>query len=229
MEFLLHFITNTSVQSHEQQPSHEVVSAHSQPTNTSMHTNNAPLVLREHILSPNTLKRKQAALMLSEQSNKRTTTQQQQQHESQQRLYNLANIGRQQSVTINELTDNDMGGWAPTTSNISPLIDLVPSPPPSAHGVDDEYQPQANDSRWSTATNEPIKPSVPDLRTRTQHNKSISTVGIADNVPNAHIPDFFLCTDSPNETNRTVGQTLGTNVTGTATVIVGVEYCITII
>ncbi|CAF4841688.1 unnamed protein product, partial [Rotaria socialis] len=95
---------------------------------------------------------------------------QQQQH---QRFSNPVNIGRQQSVTINELTDNDVAGWM-QTANASPLVDLVPSPPPpppssssaaaaAAHNTEDNYQhqQQSNDYQWAaSSTNEFLTSSL---------------------------------------------------------------------
>ncbi|CAF3922763.1 unnamed protein product [Rotaria sp. Silwood2] len=223
MEFLLHFITANSAQSNEQQMPNEVLTPHSfQPeqTATSDHIKNSPLILSEQGSSPNTLKRKQAALMSNEEPNKRTTMQQQYQEFS-----HPTNFGRQQSVTINELTDNDLGGWIQTT-NASPLVDLVPSPPLSAQSADPNHQPQQqqqqqqNDYRWPTSTNEFSNPILHDPRNRPQQNKTFPTVANENNVVNTYIPDFFLCTDNTNEKNINIGQTQGTNTTGIKTVMI---------
>ena len=122
MEFLLHFINTNSAHHHEtsveQQPPNEGITSdilHSQQDQTGQHTNNSPLVLSEQGLSPNTLKRKHPIFMSNDLPNKRTTMQQQQQQHPQ--------YGRQQSVTINELTDNDVAGWL-HTANASPLVIL---------------------------------------------------------------------------------------------------------
>ena len=109
MEFLLHFLTNPN-QTHR--PSVEqAVSNPSQQAQT-QHT------ISNQQISGNGLKRKPAAIMLGEEPRKRTTMQ--------HLLSQSINLGRQ-GITINELTDNDSGGWLHTTDT-SPLVDLVPSP-----------------------------------------------------------------------------------------------------
>jgi hypothetical protein len=233
MEFLVHFISTNSAnhQEHsvEQQPSNEGIATdlfHPQQTQTQHHTNNSPIILNEHNLSPNTLKRKHAALMHSDEPNKRTTIQQQQK----QQFSHPSNLGRQQSVTINELTDNDAGRWLHTTDT-SPLIDLVPSPPPPTQNIDDNYpqQQQQNDYRWQTATNELLNPTGHDQRNLSQQNQIIQTVGNGDNVANTYIPDFILRTDNSSGTNMNIGQTDGANLTGIRPVTIDSECCITII
>ncbi|CAF0825869.1 unnamed protein product [Rotaria sordida] len=221
MEFLLHIITTNTSQSNEQlveqQIPNEVLTPHSiQPeqADTSNHINNVPLILNEQVLSPHTLKRKQAALINNEEPNKRSTMQQQQH----QQFSQPTNFGRQQSVTINELADNDTSGWFQTT-NASPLIDLVPSPPLSAPSSDDIYQQQQqqNDYQLSTPTNEFLNPSLHDPRNRTQQNQTFPTVTNEDKIANTYTPDFILCTDGTNGKNINIGQTPGTNLTGIQT------------
>ena len=80
------------------------------------------------------LKRKPAALMHTEEPNKRTAMQQKPQHQL------LSSIDQsQQRITINELTDHESGGW-PHTTNASPLVDLVPSPPSSTGDARSSYE-----------------------------------------------------------------------------------------
>ncbi|CAF4355614.1 unnamed protein product [Rotaria magnacalcarata] len=221
MEFLLHFLTNHSAQSTGQSvvqslpkeviPTHFV---HLKQTNNLQHPNGSPLFMSDQGLSPNTLKRKQAALMLTEESNKRITMQQPQQH---QRFSNPVNIGRQQTVTINELTDNDAGGWMQTT-NTSPLVDLVPSPPPpplsaaaAAHNSEDNYQhqQQSNDYQWSTSlTKEFLTSSLNDQKNLSQKNKTIPQISSG----NRFVPDFILRTDNINESTKNIGLTHGNNL-----------------
>jgi hypothetical protein len=228
MEFLLHIVTTNSTQSHEQaveQQNPNVVvtnDGHNQQPKSQHHINNSPLNFREQNVSSDTLKRKQAALMHNDEPNKRTTAQQQ------QPFSHSMNLGRQQSVTINELADNDTGGWLHTT-NTSPLVDLVPSPPPSAQNTDDNYQQQQHDYIWPPSTNELITPSEHDPRNFTQQNKSFQTVGNGDNVANTYIPDFFLQTDNNNGINTNIGQIDGANSTGITTVMTDAECCITMI
>jgi hypothetical protein len=229
MEFLLQFIsTNSSPsngQSVEQQESKDVLlsdSLHPQQAQTQHHTNNSPLMSNEHDSSLNTLKRKQVALMHSDEPNKRIHVQQ---HHHQQ-FSNPPNLDRQQSVTINELPDNDTSGWHHTT-NASPLIDLVPSPPPPTHSTDDNYHQQQNDYRWTTSTNELLHPSGHDQKHLIQQNKTFRTVGNGDNAANTYVPDFFLRTDNTNGVNKNIGHE--TSSTGIKTVTIDTECYIAII
>ncbi|CAF3329087.1 unnamed protein product [Rotaria socialis] len=225
MEFLLHFLTNHSAQSTGQSvvqslqkeviPTHFV---HLKQTNNLQHPNSSPLFMSDQGVSPNTLKRKQAALMLTEEPNKRITMQQQQH----QRFSNPVNIGRQQSVTINELTDNDVAGWM-QTANASPLVDLVPSPPPpppsssssaaaaaAAHNTEDNYQhqQQSNDYQWAaSSTNEFLTSSLNESKNLSQKNKTIPQISDG----NRFVPDFILRTDNINENTKNIGLTYGNN------------------
>lgn len=158
----------------------------------------------EQGLSPNSLKRKHAAIThTNDEPNKRTTAQQQQQ----QFAYPPGGLGRQQSVTINELTDNDAGTWVHT--NTSPLVDLVPSPPP-VQSTDDNHpqQQQYNDHRRTTSNNQQAHPLGQDQRNVRQQNAA-----------NPYVPDFVLRTDDLNGTNLNSGQTDGGKPTGVQTVI----------
>jgi hypothetical protein len=220
MEFLLNLVTNNSThidgQSVEQQPPNEGMTSdlfHSQQGHTQHHT------LNEQVLSPNTLKRKHAALMPNNEPNKRTTMQQQQQQFS-----NPTNVGRQQSVTINELADNDAGGWL--NAHTSPLIDLVPSPPPPIQTADDNYPQQQNEYQWPTSTNEFQQSRGQEQRNLPQQNQTFRTVGNGNNVANPYVPDFVLRSDNPSGTN--IGQGVGTNLTGIKTVIIKIDCLIQI-
>ncbi|CAF1148386.1 unnamed protein product [Adineta steineri] len=207
MEFLLHFISTNPQHSHdesvEQPTSNDVPITdvnHPQKGQGQHQINNSSLVANDQGLSPNTLKRKHSALMHGDESNKRTPMQQQQQ---QQQFSHPPNLGRQQSVTINELADNDTTVWHHTT-NTPPLIDFVPSPPQSTHSTDDNYQQQPHDYRWTTSSNELINPNVHD-----QKNNNFQAVGNGDKAGNAYVPDFFLRTDNTNDTNSNIGQANG--------------------
>lgn len=177
MEFLLQFISSNSAPAHEQhvqqQPPHEVLGTdlHNQRTQND--------AFNDQGLSPNTLKRKHAALMHNDEPNKRTTVQQ---------PSNPPAFGRQQSVTINELTDHDASGWL--HANSSPLIDLVPSPPaPTLNPDDNQYNLQQQ-------------------RNLPHQNQSYQTVANGDKqAANPYVPDFVL-TDNPN------GTTDANNLTG---------------
>jgi hypothetical protein len=200
MEFLLHFLTNSTHRtSVEQPPTNQPKQQQQQQQQTQHHTNN-----NEQIIT-NTLKRKPAALMLSDEPKKRTTMQQQQHLFSQS-----MDIGRQQGIIINELTDNDSGGWLHTT-NASPLVDLVPSPPPSIHHIDDNYhqQQQQNNYEWTVPTDE--------LATSLNFPQQTKTYKTTANE-NSYIPDFFLRTDNNNGTNTNIGQLDETSLTGINTV-----------
>ncbi len=190
MIFSLHILGNnsgpTNEQSVEQQQQQQQLCEglanellHSQQAQTQHGTMN------EQASSPNSSKRKHVALIHNNEPNKRTTSQQQQ-------FSQPPDFGRQQSVTINELTDHDAGGWLHTT-NASPLIDLVPSPPPSTQSADDNYAQQH------------------------QQNKTYPTVGNGNNIANTYQPDFILRTDRSAGAN--IGQSNGANLTGTRTVI----------
>ena len=174
MEFLLHFVAGQSSHSHEQSVNqqatnealtHALFSQQQQqqqqqhdpakPSQMPQETKPTSFVQNDPNNSPNTLKRKQAALMHGDEPNKRVHHQQQ-----------PPNFGRQQSVTINELTDHDASAWAHDGTTL-PLIDLVPSPPPSNH---------------EQSTNESLNAYVPDFFLRsdpaTNNSGSIKTVTI---------------------------------------------------
>jgi hypothetical protein len=201
MEFLLHFLTNSTHRTSVEQPpaNQPKQQQQQQQQQTQHHINN-----NEQIIT-NTLKRKSAALMLSDEPKKRTTMQQQQHLFSQS-----MDIGRQQGIIINELTDNDSGGWLHTT-NASPLVDLVPSPPPSIHHIDDNYhqQQQQNNYEWTVPADE--------LATSLNFPQQTKTYKTTANE-NSYIPDFFLRTDNNNGTNTNIGQLDETSLTGINTV-----------
>jgi len=221
MEFLLQFITSNSAPHHEQpveqQILHEGLATdllHSQQAQAQHHT------LNEHNLSSDNLKRKHAALMHHDEPNKRTTIQQQQQQ--QQQFAHPTALGRQQSVTINELTDNDPDAWL--HANTSPLVDLVPSPPAIQSADDNHPQQQPNNYRWPSSTNEPHHPTGHNPRNLPQQNPAFPTVGNGDNLTNPYVPDFILRTDDPSGT-----KTDGASLTGIKTVIIDAECCIKMI
>ncbi|CAF4170516.1 unnamed protein product [Rotaria sp. Silwood2] len=214
MEFLLHFLTNST---QTQRPSVEQASTEqSQQQQTKHHTITNPQ------LSTNSLKRKPAALMLSEEPNKRTTHHhhQQQQQQQQHILTQTINLERQPGIIINELTDNDTGGWLHTTDT-SPLVDLVPSPPPlslpapsqtaSIQSIDDHYQQQPTNYEWTVQTNE-----IHDaLNFSQQQHKSYKTIENGNNESQpTYIPDFFLNTDNSHEAKTHIGQIDEANLTG---------------
>lgn len=168
MEFLLHILSANSAQTHEQhvhqQSPHEVLDTDLHHQQTHQTQSNA---FNDQGLSPNTLKRKYVALMHNDEPNKRTTAQQQ--------ASNPPNFGRQQSVTINELTDHDTGAWL--QANTPPLVDLVPSPPP-IQNVDDNrwapsYQTVANGDKQTT------NPFVPDFVLTDNANGTTDTTNLA--------------------------------------------------
>jgi heat shock transcription factor 1 len=200
MEFLLHFLTN-STQTHRPSVEQQSTNQSEQQQQTQHHT------INNQSIPTNSLKRKQAALMIGEEPKKRTTIQQQQQQP--------INIGRQQGIIINELTDNDSGGWLHTTDT-SPLVDLVPSPPPSASSttqqhLDDNYQ-QQNNYEW-------IVPN--DALNFSQQNK---TIGNGNHTTNSYISDFFLNTDNNHGTKTNIGQIDEGNLTGINTVNIDADY-----
>ena len=165
MEFLLHFLT-TPATTHR--PSVEQGLNHPSQASTNPHN---PIV--NPSLTSNSLKRKPAAIMLGDESNKRKMMQQQQ------------DLGRQQGIIINELTDNDSaGGWS-HTANTSPLVDLVPSPPPPMMTTTLNTQQPTNTYEWTVPTDE--------LRSSLSFSKSI---GNGNHSNDAYIPDFFLSSPS---------------------------------
>jgi hypothetical protein len=195
MEFLLHFLTSST---HTHRPSVEQQSTNqSQQQQTQHHT-----IINQQIPT-NGLKRKPAALMLSEEPKKRQQI----------------NIGRhQQGIIINELTDNDSGGWLHTTDT-SPLVDLVPSPPPppipSTQNLDNNNYQQQNHYEWTVPTDELNFP---------QQNKNYKIMGNGNNETNSYIPDFFLNTDNNNGTKPNIGQLDQQNLTGINTVNIDADY-----
>lgn len=211
MEFLLNFFAGHSNHCQEQSVQHqkstETISSNSfssqHPSQGQHQNNNSPSILNEPGASPNTLKRKHAALMHGDESNKRTTAQQQQQ---QQQFSYPTNLGRQQSVTINELTDNDPTIWTHGIA-ASPLIDLVPSPPPSVQNIDDNHQQQPANYPWVPSTNETHHPNAHDSRNLAHQNRNVSSVGNGDKNGNAYIPDFILRTDNGSGPQANVGPT----------------------
>lgn len=206
MEFLLQFISNASAH-------HQDQSVHRQVSNEVLHTdasnpqnapnqqqpNNPPLVLSEQALSPNSLKRKYTALAHLDEPNKRAHTQQQQQEPG----VRPPNLGRQQSVTINELTDQESSGWH-HPSNASPVIDLVPSPPPSIHSADDNHhlQQSAGDYRWSPAA----------LDQKQQPKSTLATVGNGNGAHTTFTPDFYLRPDGNNAQAANGGKPVNLDV-----------------
>ena len=197
MEFLLNFVASQSNHSHEQSVGQQTpnVTITNDSFSAQHHNNNSQSILNEKGESPNTLKRKQAALMHGEEPNKRTTAQQQQQQQQQQQFSRPMHLGRQQSVTINELADNDPSGWGHGVADL-PLVDLVPSPPPSIQNIDDNRQQQPVNYRWTHPTNEPHHGNVHDPRNLAQPNNTFSSVGNGDQTANSYIPDFVLRTDN---------------------------------
>jgi len=200
MEFLLHFLT-TSTQNHRS-------SVEQQSTNQSQQQQTQHHTITNQQIPTNSLKRKPAALMLSEEPKKRTTTQQQQHLLSQP-----INIGRQQGIIINELTDNDSGGWLHTTDT-SPLVDLVPSPPPRTQTLDDNYHQQPNNYEWTVPTDE----------LRSSLNKTFKTIGNGNNETNSYLPDFFLNTDNSNGQKTNIGQIDEVDLPGINTVNIDADF-----
>ena len=195
IEFLVGLLHQNSKSAHEQSVEQQLKEgltaelSHGGYQQTQYHSSN------ESALSPNTLKRKHAAITHNnDESNKRTTAQQQQQ---QQFAYPTAGLGRQQSVTINEVTDNDAGAWV--HANTSPLVDLVPSPPP-VQSTDDNHlqQKQNNDYRWTTTSNQQAHPPSHDQKHVRQQD-----------VANPYVPDFVLRSDNPNLGQTDAGKPLG--------------------
>ncbi|CAF3787003.1 unnamed protein product [Rotaria sp. Silwood1] len=213
MKFLLHFLTNsTQTQRPSVEQSSREQSQHQQQQQTKHHT-----ITNPHITT-NSLKRKPAALMLSDESNKRTTQQQQQQHNI---LSQTNNIERQPGIIINELTDNDTTGWLHTTDT-SPLVDLVPSPPPlslpappqlaSIQLIDDHYHQQhpSTNYEWTVQTND-----IDDTLNFSEQNKPYKTIGNGNNESQStYIPDFFLNTDNNHEIKTNIGQIDDVNLSG---------------
>lgn len=218
MEFLVHFLTNNTsrprISAPPVQPNPKVVDVNQfidpEQVNNFGDPTNSQLIMNKHGLSSNALKRKQIALMLGEGPNKRTTSQQHQ-------FLQPNNADRQQSITINELTDNDLGAWIQGTNTL-PLVDLVPSPPPPplAQSLDDNYQHQQplNDYQWSnTTTNELLNPLSNDPRNLAVQNKTLPTMINEPNTAVTYVPDFVLRTDDINEKNKNIGSIHASNLT----------------
>ncbi|CAF0929653.1 unnamed protein product [Adineta ricciae] len=203
MEFLLHFISSQSGHHQDQSVAQQQLpkeglianSGHPDGTQSQHHANNAPLDFNEQGLSPASLKRKHVALMHNDEPHKRMHTEQQQHPNA----GHSTNLGRQQSVTINELTDSDASGWHPTT-NSSPVIDLVPSPPPSINDADDNYQ-------WSSGAN--------DSKQNVQQNATFQPVGNENDAGNMFTPDFYLRADNKSNVHPTNQQADGAKSAGT--------------
>jgi hypothetical protein len=212
MEFLLHFLSNPT-QTHR--PSVEQSSTDQSQQQQTQHQT----IINQQIPT-NSLKRKPAAIMLGEEPKKRTTMQQQQQQQ-QHLLSQPINIGRQQGIIINELTDNDSGGWLHTTDT-SPLVDLVPSPPPpvssTTQHLDDNYHhhQQSTNYEWTVPTNE--------LRNTLNFPQQTKTIGNGNNETNSYISDFFLNTDNNHGTKTNIGQIDQTNLTGINPVNIDADF-----
>lgn len=151
LQFLLHFISNNAQHPHDvavEKASNEILTnqpysvQHQQdPSQGQNHANASSLILSDETTSPNSLKRKQAMPSQNEEPNKRPA------HQQPQAQAQPQPFGRQQSVTINELSDHDSQAWAHAATSSTPLIDLVPSPPPPpGHNVDDHHLPQQTKS-----------------------------------------------------------------------------------
>lgn len=170
LEFLVRFLQGNAGHGHEQSVGQQI-SKEGLTTDLLHSTQDQGHFPQPHeqTLSPNTLKRKHAAIThVNDEPNKRTTGQQ-------QFAYPSGGLGRQQSVTINELTDNDHGTWV--HANTTPLVDLVPSPPP-AQSTDDNHLQQQHNARQPSA--------------------AFQATGTTDNAANLYEPDFVLRTDNPN-------------------------------
>lgn len=220
MEFLLHFLTNST---QTQRPSVEQSSTDQHQQAAAKHA-----IVNPHIAT-NNLKRKPAALMLSEESNKRPNL-----SSRQHIIPKSISIERQPGIIINELTDNDTGGWSHTTDT-SPLVDLVPSPPPvqaqllpalsqstSIQSLDDPYQQQKQSSNfeWPRQTND-----ICDALKFTQQNNSYKTIESENNDSNSFVPDFFLNTDNDNHGSKaTIGQIDEANLAGINPVNIDADY-----
>lgn len=206
MEFLVRFLSSNSAHGHEQSVGQQMPKEGI--TADLLHSGQEQAHYpqsHEQNLSPNTLKRKHAAIThVNDGPNKRTAGQQ-------SFSYPPGGLGRQQSVTINELTDNDAGTWL--HANASPLVDLVPSPPPT-QSTDDNQPQQQNDYRWPTSTNEEPHQTGHEQRDPRQSTAAFRAPGTADNAANTYVPDFILRTDDPN-----LGQIDGGKPTGVTTVI----------
>lgn len=163
MQFLLNFIASNS-QHHDPSVTKESKETLTNDLGQLHHSNTPPLVLGDAIMSPNSLKRKQVALMHADEPNKRTANQQQP----------PPGFGRQQSVTINELSDHDSQAWAHATAATTPLVDFVPSPLPAPiQHVDDQ----------NFIHSQPTQTSV--------------NIGNGDHLKQTFEPDFILRTDHP--------------------------------
>ena len=200
MEFLLHLLTS-STQNHRRSVE-QPLSNQSQQEQTSHQTTNLESIANR------SLKRKPAAIMHTEEPNKRTTLQQQQQQQQAHLFTQPIIIGGQQQqpqrIVINELTENDMGGWQQNT-HTSPLVDLVPSPPPSASSssalLRDDHYHLNNNYEWIVPTNELTNPMT---------NPSQSKLFKTGNDGNdSFLPDFFLnADDDHNDVHIHNGSTL---------------------
>lgn len=188
MEFLLHILTN-STQNHRrsvEQPGGNATESSS--------TTHSPINLGNH-----SLKRKPAALMHGDPPNKRPHPHHLQTH--------LDGLTPPQSIVINELTDTDSGLWPPivtTMKNPSPVVDFVPSPPPSSSSTssaqhrDGKYSPTQTNYEWIVPGDEQLLSTV--SYPQTGASRSLRTVeNLHGKSESPFLPDFFLT--NPDESN----------------------------
>ncbi|CAF0803776.1 unnamed protein product [Didymodactylos carnosus] len=148
------------------------------------------------------------------------------------------NIGRQQSVTINEISANDQANWLHGTTS-SPLVDLVPSPPPQMHSGDgntggfmvdetsghhfhnddDDSQHPRNDY-WMNSDDAIDFGPTTTTATRNDHRQNNNKYSNRSSIGNVvdsgtFMPDFFLRSD--NETNQTTSNDQHTSFTNNTT------------
>ena len=182
MEFLLHILTNSS-QTHRR-------SVEQNLSNQSGKESTSHSGVNIDSITGHGLKRKPAAIMLGEETSKRKNTQQGPLRMNPTMMIDLQSLSHpQSSIIINELTDNDIATWNPST-NQSPLVDLVPSPPPSTSNSIGFSMNRQNEEPFPTTTNyEWIVPA--EELTSSLPFQSLSN----NNDQNESFPDFLLTPD----------------------------------
>lgn len=181
MEFLLNFIAANSHHGHDS----SVTKAAKETLTNDLssihhHTNTSPLILSDETASPNSLKRKQAALMHGDEPNKRTVNQQQ-----------APTLGRQQSVTINEISDHDSQAWAHAPSATAPLIDLVQSPLPAPGHYETDHPHTLKNVGNGTHRNQGFEPDFV-LRAQSQLAPPVDSTGINTVIIHAECYTFLV-------------------------------------
>lgn len=204
MEFLVHILS--SVTQHRR-------SVEQNASNTSQQRS----ATASTIANSHSLKRKPAALMLSEEPSKRINRQGETITVNPTSLFVdlRSNPQVEPRITINELTETDPGVWMPSNDEL-PLVDLVPSPPPSI--------PTPMSIHGNSSTQQRVETSQPTAKfgwVDSINNLTLPTSTNNIDQNDTFPPDFFLTPEQDQDPNNTTQEQI---IDGINTVNVDAEY-----